>query len=192
MFLWSYIYNRLRIPSARGRHFNATCILIQDVQVMSCGKQNGNMTGGISCDRQTYTVTMIHNHRAQPLGAGMQFYLRHNFEKWRKNCFDKNLTPYSHDPSVKPTSCMPLWTSDQRFSVSQPPCTSTSRPFLSQRLTHKSVKYFCILLFEVREMLGQIFVRRKTLIMYFDHHCQFSNQYRPLILNRNCPSVHKW
>lgn len=43
----SYIYNRLRILSARGRHVNATYILIQDVQVMSCGKeQNGNM----SCD----------------------------------------------------------------------------------------------------------------------------------------------
>lgn len=38
-------------------------------------------------------------------------------------------------------------------------------------------------------MLGQIFVRRKILIMYFDHHCQFSNQYRPLILNRNYHSL---
>ena len=27
----SYIYNRLRIPSARGRYVNATYILIQDV-----------------------------------------------------------------------------------------------------------------------------------------------------------------
>lgn len=66
----SYIYNRLRIPSARGRYVNATYILIQDVQVMSCGKeQNGNMSCGISQDRQTCTVTI-----SEPQSAGVQFY----------------------------------------------------------------------------------------------------------------------